>query len=121
MTILNKRYCSHCGTPNLPVNHSCAKCGKPISSALKTPEYNERPIKQVRASRFRSAIEDDEENDGNWEIVIPSSSDVVIQKSGKLTIASLQNGAEIPRFGMETLPPDIEIGTKSFFQQEKLD
>ena len=121
MKFLNKSYCSHCGTPNITTNQICSKSDKPISSALHTPDYGES--KRIKPSKFkkRPVVEDDDEDDGNWEIVIPSSNDVVIQKSCKLTIASLQNGADIPNFGMETLPPDIEISSKSFFKQEKLD
>lgn len=109
---MSKRYCSHCGTPNLPTNQTCSKCGKPIGSALHQPEGETVIVRKRPLSKARIIYEDDEEYfDG--DIVTPSSSDVVIQTPQKLTIGSLRAGAQIPTFGNESLPPGIEVTSRS--------
>jgi ribosomal protein L40E len=127
MTLLNKKYCSHCGTPNPRENHTCAKCGKPISSALRSTaqDDSDEEVVIVKKKKPAKAVRyvyegDDEEFVG--ELATPSSSDISIQVPPKLTVGSLKNGAQIPNFGQpEALPSDIEVTSRSYFHQEKLD
>ena len=109
---MTKRYCSHCGTPNPPTNQTCSKCGKPIGSALNQYEGETVIVRKRPVKAARIVYEDDEEYfDG--DIVTPSSSDVVIQTPPKLTIGSLRAGAQVPTFGNESLPPGIEVTSRS--------
>ena len=126
MSILNKKYCSHCGTPNPRENHTCAKCGKPISSALKTSiEDSDEEVVVVKKKKSTKAVRyayEDDEDDFSGELATPSSSDISIQVPPKLTVGSLKNGAQIPNFGQpEALPSDIEVTSRSYFHNEKLD
>jgi ribosomal protein L37E len=110
---MSKRYCSHCGTPNLPTNESCSKCGKPISSALRDLEKREESYhKKTSKARF-SQHSDEDDNYFSGDIVMPLESDVVIQTPPKLTIGSLRAGAAIPSFANESLPPGIEVTSRS--------
>jgi len=121
MTTFNKRYCSHCGTPNPALNQVCSKCGKPISSALRDT-YQEPAKKTVKASRYqRPQYQDDGDDDWSGEIVMPSSSDVIVQKAPKLTVANLRDGAQIPSFDLEELPTDSQVTSRAYFKQENFD
>lgn len=119
MTLSNKRYCSHCGTPNPPTNQTCSKCGKPINSALR--ELNEETVivKKRPSSKARIIYEDDDGESFEGDIVTPSSSDVLIQTPPKLTIGGLRAGAQVPSFASEALPPGIEVTSRAYFHQEK--
>ena len=125
MSLINKRYCSHCGTPNPRENEICSKCGKPLNSALKvSSEKLEQEVIIVKKKRptvkTKIVYEDDEEFDG--EIVQPSFLDVSIERPKKFTIGSLKDGASIPVFGAaESVPSDVEVSSKAYFHQEKLD
>jgi hypothetical protein len=125
MNLINKRYCSHCGTPNQRENKVCSKCEKPLSSALKTfsNEVEEEVLivkKKRPVTKTKIVYEDDEEFNG--EIIHPSSSDIVIENQKKFTIGSLRDGAKIPNISFnEQLPSDIEVSSKAYFHQEKLD
>lgn len=119
MSLLNKRYCSHCGTPNSPANHTCSKCGKPIASALRDHDEEEVVVKK-RPSRAARVIFEDDENEFADGIAMPDASDVVIQARPKLTIGSLHAGAQVPDFA-DSRPSDIEVTSKAYFHQEKLD
>ncbi len=126
MTLVNKKYCSHCGTPNPPVNKICVKCGKPISSALRIEEEDADEevviVKKKRSAKAVRYVYEDGEEEFSGEIVIPSSSDVSIQTAPKLTVGSLKNGAQVPNFAQgEALPSDIEVSSRSYFHNEKLD
>jgi hypothetical protein len=120
---MSKRYCSHCGTPNDPLNETCSKCGKPLNSGLH--QQTVRETKFVKASRFQRPAQvsyNDHDDDWDGEIVIPRSSDVVIESPRKLTVAGLKNGDQIPSFrGVDQLPDDIQVSSKSYFHNEKLD
>ena len=124
MTILSKRYCSHCGTPNPRDTQTCAKCKKPLNSALKaTLEENDEEVVIVKkrpTKATRIVYEDDGESFAG-EIIQPNMSDIVIERPQKITVASLKNGAPLPSFGANELPPDIEISSKSYFHKEDLD
>jgi predicted RNA-binding protein len=125
MSLINKRYCSHCGTPNPRENKICSKCQKPLNSALKiSSEALEEEVIVVKKKRptvkTKIVYEDDEEFDG--EIVKPSFADVLIEKPKKFTIGSLKDGVAIPIISAsESLPSDVEVSSKSYFHQEKLD
>lgn len=127
MSILNKRYCSHCGTPNTPSNQTCSKCSKPISSALRArvEDNDEQEVVIVKkkrpVSKARIVYQDDDDGfDG--EIAVPSSNDIVIERPQKLTVGGLKNGAQVPTFGqIDTLSNDIEVGSRSYFHDQKLD
>lgn len=129
---MNKRYCSHCGTPNLSSAKTCVKCSKPISSGLVTTSVdNEEEVVIVKkkipakARRIKYVDEDgnelDDENTFNGITPTLSMKDIVIEKPKKLTIAELKNGAQVPSFSTESLPADIEVSSRSYFHQEKLD
>lgn len=127
MTLLSKRYCSHCGTPNSREVQTCGKCKKPLNSALKAvlqdDDFEEAlPIKRKRpTSKARIVYEDDGESfDG--DIVQPSLSDVIVEKPKKFTVGALRDGAPIPTVGGgEQLPSDVEVSSRAYFHQEKLD
>ncbi len=128
MTLLNKKYCSHCGTPNPREQVKCVKCGKPISSALRVAEIeddNEEEVVVVRKKKSAKAVRyvnEDGEDEFTGDIVIPSSSDITVQAPTKLTVGSLKDGAQVPNFGGgESLPTDIEVSSRSYFHQENLD
>lgn len=119
MSLLNKRYCSHCGTPNPREVQVCAKCKKPLNSALKTLIDDEEEtviVKKRPVKATRIVYEDDFSGD----IVQPSLNDIVIEKPQKITVASLKNGAPLPSFAANELPPDIEVSSKSYFHKEDL-
>jgi len=119
MTLLNKRYCSHCGTPNTPTNETCSKCGKPLSSGLTQHIPQGKPVK---ASRFQRAPVNESDDDWDGEIIMPSSNDVLVETPRKLTIGGLKNGAGVPSFGgLEQLPADIQVTSKSYFHDQKFD
>lgn len=122
MTLLNKRYCSHCGTPNPREVQVCSKCKKPLNSALKTliDDEGETVIVKKRPAKATRIVYEDED-DFSGEIVIPSSNDVIIERPQKITVASLKNGAPLPSFAANELPPDIEVSSKSYFHKENLD
>ena len=127
MTLLNKKYCSHCGTPNPRENHTCAKCGKPISSALRSTAQDDSDeevviVKKKKPAKAVRQVYEGDEDDFSGELATPSSSDISIQVPQKLTVGSLKNMAQIPNFGQqEALPADIEVTSRSYFHQEKLD
>jgi hypothetical protein len=129
---MNKRYCSHCGTPNPVHSKTCAKCGKPLSSGLKIPSYSDAEEEVVivkkrptQARKIRYVDEDGNDLDDDsfaGEIVTPKMSDVIIEKPQKLTVAALKNGAQVNvGGGFEQLPPDIEVKSRTYFHQENLD
>jgi hypothetical protein len=118
---MSKRYCTHCGTPNDPLNETCSKCGKPLSSGLTQHAPQSKPVK---ASRFQRASVHYNDHDDDWdgEIVMPRSSDVLIDSPRKLTIGGLKDGAGVPSFGgLEQLPADIQVTSKSYFHDQKFD
>lgn len=124
MSTLNKRYCSHCGTPNPRNAQNCEKCKKPLNSALKTilqdDEEEAVVVKKRPALKTRIVREDEESFAG--DIAQPSLKDVIIEKPQKLTVASLKNGIAIPSFGQsDSLPADIEVTSRSYFHKENLD
>jgi hypothetical protein len=125
MSLINKRYCSHCGTPNPRENEICSKCEKPLNSALKaSSEKLEQEVIVIKKKRptvkTKIVYEDEEEFDG--QIVKPSFADVSIERPKKFTIGSLKDGVSIPFIGaVESLPSDVEVSSKAYFHQEKLD
>lgn len=137
MNLLNKRYCSHCGTVNPRENKTCAKCGKAISSGIKvTNEENDdedteeivvlKKKTPVKKRKIKYIDEDGNEinNDEVYAGVIPTLSmkDIVIEKPKKLTIGEIKNGASVPAFGgLEPLGDGVEVSSRSYFHQEKLD
>ena len=117
---MSKRYCAYCGTPNIPTNETCSKCGKPLGSGFHQHTKESKPAK---ASRFqRAPVYNESDDDWDGEIVIPSSSDVLIDSPRKLTIGGLKDGAGVSSFGgLEQLPPDIQVTSKSYFHDQKFD
>jgi hypothetical protein len=116
---MSKRYCTHCGTPNIPTNETCSKCGKPLSSGLHQHASEKKPAKASRFDR-RAQVEDDDD-DWSGDITMPDSRDVIIQKPQKLTIGGLRDGAQIPSFAGEQLPSDIQVTSRAYFHDQKFD
>lgn len=122
MTLLNKRYCSHCGTPNPREVQTCAKCSKPLNSALKAALEDDVVIVKKRPTSKARVVYEDDEDSFSGDIIQPSSNDVVIERAPRITVASLKNGASLPSFGQgDSLPADIEVSSKSYFHKENLD
>jgi hypothetical protein len=132
---MNKRYCSHCGTANLGTAKICSKCSKPISSGLKIYQEENSGEEEIvvikkkvqsKARRVKYVDEDGNEiedhESSSFSTPKLSIDNVIIERPKKLTIAEVRNGAKVPSFDRsDSLPADIEVSSRSYFHQEKLD
>ena len=95
------RYCPHCGSRNDYVQGiapiKCKSCSKPLSAtAFQAPVSAKKLAVPVKAKYYRQDSEEIEvEEDTYFETPSLARLEVTVNVPKRLTIAQLQNGAEI--------------------------
>lgn len=114
-------YCFSCGkkiTYEVTKPDDCPACKKSLGSVFKASESTASLPKTKKQPKYSEYVNDDDNAD--FEIIIPDSNDVQVEGRKRFTVANLKNGDAPPAFSPASdLPADTEVTSRAFFQKQE--